>query len=146
MTDKGGVEIKLIDRVRALEALCGLLGETSAEGAGELYRVLAEAADDEGDGRTAEIAHFSPKQRKVLTWWCRRSGWEAIICDGAVRSGKTFSMGLSFFLWAQACFDGRQFGLCGKTIVSLRRNLLTELVPYLQRLGFDCRRRGRRIC
>ena len=29
-------------------ALCGLLGETSAEGAGELYRVLAEAADDEG--------------------------------------------------------------------------------------------------
>ena len=92
-----------------------------------------------GDGRTAEIAHFSPKQRKVLTWWCRRSGWEAIICDGAVRSGKTFSMGLSFFLWAQACFDGRQFGLCGKTIVSLRRNLLTELVPYLRRLGFDCR-------
>lgn len=48
VTDKGGVEIKLIDRVRALEALCGLLGETSAEGAGELYRVLAEAADDEG--------------------------------------------------------------------------------------------------
>ena len=37
------------------------------------------------------------------------------------------SMGLSFFLWAQVRFDGRQFGLCGKTIVSLRRNLLTEL-------------------
>ena len=72
---------------------------------------------------------FSAKQRKVLTWWCRRSPWEAIICDGAVRSGKTFSMGLSFFLWAMACLDGRQFGLCGKTIHSLRRNLLAELVP-----------------
>ena len=81
---------------------------------------------------------FSPKQRKVLTWWCRPGNWEAIICDGAVRSGKTFSMGLSFFLWAMARFDGRQLGLCGKTITSLRRNLLAELVPYLRRLGFDC--------
>ena len=48
-------------------------------------------------------------------------------------------MGLSFFLWAQACFDGRQFGLCGKTITSLRRNLLTELLPCLRQLGFSCR-------
>ena len=56
----------------------------------------------------------------MLSWW-QREDWEAIICDGAVRSGKTFSMGVSFFLWAQARFDGKQFGLCGKTIVSLRR-------------------------
>ncbi|WP_295584239.1 PBSX family phage terminase large subunit [uncultured Oscillibacter sp.] len=76
----------------------------------------------------------------MLTWWCRQDDpWEAIICDGAVRSGKTFSMGLSFFLWAQARFDGRQFGLCGKTISSLRRNLLTDLIPCLRRLGFACR-------
>lgn len=81
---------------------------------------------------------FSPKQKKVLTWW-RRQEWEAIICDGAVRSGKTFSMGLSFFLWAQSCFDGRQFGLCGKTISALRRNLLQELVPYLRGLGMTVR-------
>ena len=80
---------------------------------------------------------FSQKQRRVLTWWCRPGDWEAIICDGAVRSGKTFSMGLSFFLWAMARFNGRQLGLCGKTITSLRRNLLAELVPYLRRLGFD---------
>ena len=70
---------------------------------------------------------FSQKQRRVLTWWCRPGNWEAIICDGAVRSGKTFSMGLSFFLWAMARFNGRQLGLCGKTITSLRRNLLAEL-------------------
>lgn len=48
VTDKGGVEIKLIDRIRALEVLCGLLGEEKAEGAGELYRVLADAAGEEG--------------------------------------------------------------------------------------------------
>ena len=56
-----------------------------------------------------------------------------------MRSGKTFSMGVSFFLWAMTRFDGRQLGLCGKTITSLRRNLLTELVPYLHRMGFSCR-------
>ena len=71
---------------------------------------------------------LSPKQVRVLTWW-EDEGWEAVICDGAIRSGKTFSMGLSFFLWAQNRFSGRQFGLCGKTIGSLRRNLLAELVP-----------------
>ena len=60
-----------------------------------------------------------------------------VIRDG-VLPRKTFSMGLSFFLWAMARFNGRQLGLCGKTITSLRRNLLAELVPYLRRLGFDC--------
>ena len=48
VTDKGGVEVKLIDRIRALEALCGLLSEEKAEGAGELYRVLVDAAGEEG--------------------------------------------------------------------------------------------------
>lgn len=83
---------------------------------------------------------FSPKQMRVLTWW-QDPRWDAVICDGAVRSGKTFAMGVGFFLWAQARFDGKQFGLCGKTIVSLRRNLLAELVPYLKRLGMDVRER-----
>lgn len=79
---------------------------------------------------------FSAKQRRVLQWWMRGEQ-EAIICDGAIRSGKTFSMGLSFFLWAQERFSDRQFGLCGKTISALRRNLLTDLVPYLRRLGMS---------
>ncbi|MBR5470721.1 MAG: PBSX family phage terminase large subunit [Oscillibacter sp.] len=83
---------------------------------------------------------FSPKQMQVLLWW-QQGDWEAIICDGAVRSGKTFAMGVSFFLWAQRCFDGKQFGLCGKTIGSLRRNLLAELIPYLKRLGMTVRER-----
>ena len=82
---------------------------------------------------------FSRKQLTVLSWWMagsRYAGYEAICCDGAVRSGKTLSMGLSFFLWAMSSFDGQRFGVCGKTIASLRRNVLSELLPRLQALGF----------
>lgn len=85
-----------------------------------------------------ETFRFSPKQRQVLTWW-RTGRWQALICDGAVRSGKTFCMGLSFFLWAQHDFNGRQFALCGKTVGALRRNLLTELAPCLRRIGMEVR-------
>ena len=94
----------------------------------------------EAIGTMANGLRISPKQMKVLTWW-QKGEWEAIICDGAVRSGKTFAMGLSFFLWAERCFDGKQFGLCGKTIGSLRRNLLSELVPYLRQMGMNVRDR-----
>ena len=83
-------------------------------------------------------AAFSRQQRRVLTWWMsgsRDSGYEAIVCDGAVRSGKTMAMGLSFFLWAMTGFDGQRFGLCGKTIASLRRNVLSEILPRLEGLG-----------
>lgn len=90
-------------------------------------------------GKAAPLS-FSQKQLRVLTWW-QSPEWDAVFCDGAVRSGKTFSMGLSFFLWAQACFDGRQFGLCGKTITALRRNLLAELIPFLRRLGMAVQER-----
>lgn len=88
-----------------------------------------------------EVLHFSPKQRQVMTWWCRNQSFDAIICDGAVRSGKTLSMGLSFFFWALRCFNGQQFALCGKTIGALRRNLLQELLPKLRGMGFTCTER-----
>ena len=81
---------------------------------------------------------FSDKQRTVLTWWMPASPHfhkEAILCDGAVRSGKTLAMGLGFFLWAQSRFDGKKFGICGKTIESLRRNVLSEILPWLEGLG-----------
>jgi len=81
---------------------------------------------------------FSEKQKTVLTWWMPGSPhreYEAILCDGAVRSGKTMAMGLGFFLWAQSCFDGKAFGICGKTIGSLRRNVLSEVLPRLEKLG-----------
>ena len=87
---------------------------------------------------------FSPKQRTVLTWWMPgnvNEGYEAIVCDGAVRSGKTLAMGLSFFLWAMSCFDGKRFGVCGKTISSLRRNVLSEILPRMEALGASWKER-----
>lgn len=87
------------------------------------------------------MTEFSAKQRRVLTWWmpgspdCRK---EAIVCDGAVRSGKTLAMGLGFFLWAMSCFRSQKFGVCGKTIGSLRRNVLSEILPKLEALGATC--------
>ena len=71
----------------------------------------------------AAVKQFSAKQKTAMTWWAnpRYQEYDAIICDGAVRSGKTLSMGMGFFLWAMRRFSGEQFALCGKTIVSLRR-------------------------
>ncbi len=81
---------------------------------------------------------FSPKQKTALTWWMAQSPHyrrEAIICDGAVRSGKTLCLSLGFFLWAMTCFEHKRFGVCGKTIASLRRNVLSEILPRLEALG-----------
>ena len=85
---------------------------------------------------------FSPKQRRVLTWWRPGSpdrDRQAIICDGAVRSGKTLCLGLSFFLWAMARFQGRRFALCGRSMEGVRRNLTGEVLPLLRGMGFQCR-------
>ena len=84
------------------------------------------------------MKEFSKKQRAVLTWWVPGNPnfhKDAILCDGAVRSGKTLAMGLSFFLWAMTCFDGKKFGVCGKTIASLRRNVPSEILPRREGRG-----------
>lgn len=84
---------------------------------------------------------FSEKQLQVLTWWCHASPQKhrnGIICDGAVRSGKTLCMSLSFVSWAFHIFSGTSFALCGKTVASLRRNVITPLLPILTELGFAC--------
>ena len=85
------------------------------------------------------VRKLSPKQRQVMLWW--QKNYDAIICDGAVRSGKTFCMGVAFLLWAMTCFHGRQFALCGKTIGALRRNLLYDALPEVERVGVRCEER-----
>ncbi len=76
---------------------------------------------------------FSKRQMLAMTWWNRPglSGYEGLICDGAIRSGKTLSMVTGFFLWSMAAFDGCCFGLCGRTIGALRRNILYNLSAWL---------------
>ena len=88
-----------------------------------------------------KLKRLSRKQMITLTWWCRKSrnrNKDAIICDGAVRSGKTLCMGLSFVLWAFYRFRGMNFAICGKTIRNVKRNLVFEIVPILKGLGFTC--------
>ncbi len=86
-----------------------------------------------------KIHSFSPKQLTVLNWWCKGSAfrkYDGIICDGAVRSGKTLCMTLSFILWAFYEFSDSDFAFCGKTITSLRRNVITPILPHLREMGF----------
>lgn len=88
-----------------------------------------------------KFSSFSKKQLTVLSWWhenSRYKDYDAIICDGAVRSGKTTCMAVSFVLWAFYRFSGESFAICAKTIVSLRRNIVTSLLPLLNLLGFEC--------
>ena len=83
---------------------------------------------------------FSKKQKKVLTWWLPNSpvkDKDGIIADGAIRSGKTLSMSLSFVLWAMGTFDTQNLGMCGKTIGSFRRNVLFWLKLMLRARGFS---------
>lgn len=83
---------------------------------------------------------FSFKQKKVLTWWMPNSpvkDQDGIIADGAIRSGKTISMSLSFVFWAMATFNGQNFGMCGKTIGSFRRNVLFWLKLMLRSRGYS---------
>ena len=58
------------------------------------------------------IENFSEQQLRVMSWWCEDSkykGRDAVICDGAVRSGKTFVMGISFIAWAFYRFSDASF-------------------------------------
>lgn len=90
-----------------------------------------------------QIFHFKPfslKQRKVLNWWCDTSpvkDKDGIIADGAIRSGKTVCMSLSFVFWAMANYSDQNFAMCGKTIGSFRRNVLTILKLMLRSRGFQ---------
>ena len=84
-----------------------------------------------------KITKLSPKQKLAMKWWAMREyrNMDAVICDGAVRSGKTLSMSLGFILWACRSFSGGAFALCGRTITSLRRNVITPLLPMLKDYG-----------
>ncbi|CEQ10680.1 phage terminase [[Clostridium] sordellii] len=104
-----------------------------------LKEKVAKMKTNRGLGRvkkaTIKFSPFSKKQKKVLTWWLSNSpvsDKDGIIADGAIRSGKTISMSLSFAIWAMSSFNGQNFGMCGKTIGSFRRNVLFWLKLMLK--------------
>ena len=87
---------------------------------------------------------FSRKQKQILTWWLTESGVsdaDGIIADGAIRSGKTVCMSLAFIQWSMHSFNGQNFGMCGKTVGSFRRNVLSVLKQMLPARGYTIRDR-----
>lgn len=74
------------------------------------------------------------KQLISMNWWQMKTFRErdAIICDGSIRSGKTISMTVGFVLWSMSQFDDQVFAICGKTIESLRRNVILHMPQWLE--------------
>jgi len=82
---------------------------------------------------------FSLKQLQLLTWWQKGSphaNKNGIIAEGAIRTGKSICMSLSFVMWAMATFNYEQFAICGKTIGSVRRNVIFWLKIILKLRGY----------
>lgn len=87
-------------------------------------------------------APLSKKQLQVMTWWMPGSpvkDKDAIICDGAVRAGKSLPMSMSFVIWAMETFDDESLGMAGKSIGALRRNVIRPLKKVLKGRGYKVR-------
>lgn len=69
---------------------------------------------------------ISEKQRKILAF--KYTNYDALICDGAIRSGKTSIMMWAFVNWAMSNFNNQKFAICGKTVGSAIQNVI---IPFL---------------
>ncbi len=70
---------------------------------------------------------ISKKQKQIMAF--PFTDYDALICDGAIRSGKTVFMMLSFVDDAMRRYNGQRFGICGKTVDSTVKNIIA---PYLE--------------
>ena len=69
---------------------------------------------------------ISTKQKQIMAF--PYTNFDCIICDGAIRSGKTVFMMLSFVDDAMRRYNNQRFGICGKTVDSTVKNII---MPYL---------------
>ena len=69
---------------------------------------------------------ISEKQKRIMAF--PYTNFDCIICDGAIRSGKTSFMMLAFVDDAMRRYNGQRFAICGKTVDSTVKNII---VPYL---------------
>lgn len=81
-----------------------------------------------------KIEKLSAKQRQIFRFIERPENY--LICDGAVRSGKTVCMGMAFFIWAMEHYDRTNFAVCSKTVSNAERNVVSPLLtvenlPYV---------------
>lgn len=68
---------------------------------------------------------ISDKQLKILAF--PYTDYDGIICDGAIRSGKSSIMMWAFINWAMDNFNKEKFGICGKTVGSAIQNII---IPF----------------
>ena len=74
-----------------------------------------------------------------MSWWTPESPHSdkvGVIAEGAVRSGKTLIMSFAFVVWSMTSFDRTNFAICGKTVGSLRRNVIASLKEVLTDRGY----------
>ena len=69
---------------------------------------------------------ISKKQMQIMAF--KYTNYDALIADGAIRSGKTAFMILSFVDWGMENFNRQRFGICGKTVDSAIKNIVE---PYI---------------
>lgn len=80
----------------------------------------------------------SKKQMEILAF--PYTDYEALICDGSIRSGKTSFMSVAFVDWMMREFDRREFILLGKTVGSARRNVVLPFEAMMRtRERYRCR-------
>ena len=72
------------------------------------------------------VQMLSDKQMKLLSF--QYSNYDGVIADGAIRTGKTSILMIGFVDWAMRTFNNRVFGICGRTIGSVIKNIVD---PYL---------------
>lgn len=84
---------------------------------------------------------ISDKQKQIMAF--SHTKYDALICDGAIRTGKTVFMMLSFVDDAMRRYNNQRFGICGKTVDSTVKNIIE---PYMglvwahERYGIQWRR------
>lgn len=69
---------------------------------------------------------FSPKQQQVLEFGF--TDYDALICDGSVRSGKSSVISIAYILWAMSNFHNKNFIIASQSISSADRNIIKPLL------------------
>lgn len=70
---------------------------------------------------------ISEKQKMILAFPYTKK-YQSLICDGAVRSGKTSFMTIAFVDWAMREFNNTNFAICGKTVGSAIKNIIAPFM------------------
>lgn len=69
---------------------------------------------------------LSEKQKEIIKF--QFEDYDSLICSGAIRSGKTTFMFITFVDWAMSNFNQVRFGVCGKTVGTTHKNIIS---PFL---------------